>query len=486
MGDPLKQLEPRSLWQHFASLAAIPRPSRHEERVVAWLRELALGHDFRVRSDAIGNLVVDVPASAGRTAAPTVILQGHLDMVCEKNRGVEHDFMTDPILPRIDGDWVYATGTTLGADNGIGVAAALAVATDPEVAHGPLQLLFTLDEETGLTGAMQLDGSLLEGKILLNLDSEEDGILYVGCAGGADAHLYLDPERRAVSPGSSPARLEIAGLRGGHSGMNIVENRGNAIKLLVRVLGSASDAGIAFDLASLAGGRMHNAIPREAVALLQIAAGAEERLREVIADRLAAFRTELAGIDDELRIDLTPTDPFPEVLSEDSKRNLLDFLLALPHGVLAMSAAIPGMVQTSNNLAAVTEQAGRIRIVTSGRSDVAASLEAVMATVAAAGRLAGADVETHDGYPGWKPDMGSPVVEVVKQVYTAVWKQEPVVTSVHAGLECGLLAEKVPGLDMISFGPQIEGAHSPDERVRIPSVEIFWKALTRVLDSLSA
>ena len=485
MGDPLGELTPRSLWQHFASIAAIPRPSKHEERIVAWVRELAARHDFRVRSDAIGNLVIDVPASAGREGAATVILQSHLDMVCEKNRGVEHDFMKDSIRPRIDGDWVYATGTTLGADNGIGVAAALAVATDPAVVHGPLQLLFTLDEETGLTGAMQLDGTLLAGKTLLNLDSEEDGILYVGCAGGADAHLHLDPERRRASPGAASWRLEVAGLRGGHSGMNIIENRGNAIKLLCRVLAAAADDGVAFDLASISGGRMHNAIPREAAATLQFAAGGEDRLRQVIARQLDAFRTELRGIDDELRIEFSPTDAVDEVLTEDSKHRLLGLLLALPHGVLAMSAAIPGMVQTSNNLAAVTQQSGRIRIVTSGRSDVAASLESVMLSVAAAGRLAGAEVETHDGYPGWKPDMSSPVLEVVKQVYRELWKQDPVVTSVHAGLECGLLAEKAPGLDMISFGPQIEGAHSPDERVRIPSVEIFWNALTRVLDALS-
>jgi dipeptidase D len=484
MSDPLADLEPRSLWQHFSSIASIPRPSKHEEKIVAWVRSLAERRGIPVRSDATGNLVLDVPASPGREGAPIVILQAHLDMVCEKNRGVEHDLMNDPIRPRIDGEWVCASGTTLGADNGIGVAAALAATTDASVVHGPLQLLFTLDEETGLTGAQGLDSSLVDGTLLLNLDSEEDGVLYIGCAGGADSHLFLDLARQRPRAGGRPWRLELGGLRGGHSGMNINENRGNAIKLLCRVLMATIESGTELQLAGLRGGRMHNAIPREAEAVFHLPEGAEEAFRRILTDKRDEFRVQLAGVDDGLRIELEPTDDGGDVLTGEDRDRLLRLLLALPHGVLAMCADIPGLVETSANLASVSDQDGRIRIVTSSRSSVGPDLKAVLGSIAAAGGLAGAEVRTHDGYPGWKPNLDSPLVEVVRRVYAEVWQQEPVVTAVHAGLECGLLGERISGLDMISFGPQIEGAHSPEERVNIPSVGRFWTALVKVLDRL--
>ena len=478
-------LAPHSLWSHFAALAAIPRPSGREERVAAHVAEVGRSAGAEVKRDARGNVVLKIPASPGRAAAPPVILQSHLDMVCEKNKGVEHDFDRDPIRLRIDGDWVRATGTTLGADNGIGAAAALATATDRSVVHGPLELLFTLDEETGLTGAKGLDPSILSGHMLLNLDSEEDGVIYVGCAGGEDTLIDLPAALAAPAPGA-PRRLEVRGLRGGHSGLNIVENRGNALKLVARILDAAMADGIPFELASIGGGSKHNAIPREAEAIVVLAKEAGAAI-EALAGRLrAGFAVELAGVDDGLEIAWSEAPAPSRVLRPDDRDRLVRLLMALPHGVLGMSRDIPGLVETSSNLAVVAATSDGIRVVTSSRSSIASSLAGVLASIRDIASLAGAKVTRKDGYPGWKPDLGSKALAVVREVYRKRWAQEPHVTAIHAGLECGLLGEKIPGLDMVSFGPQIEGAHSPDERVLVPSVERFWGALGEVLDRLSA
>jgi len=486
MADPLASLVPRALWGHFASIAAIPRPSKQEQRVADWVLGLAAERGLATRRDTAGNIAIDVPASRGREAAPIVILQGHLDMVCEKNKDTEHDFVRDPIRPVLDGEWIRAQGTTLGADNGIGVAAALAAATDPALAHGPLELLLTIDEETGLTGAKDLDPALLRGRTLVNLDSEEDGKLFVGCAGGSDCHLTLAGQREPQIASSWTYQLDVRGLRGGHSGIQIHENRGNALKLLTRVLRAAAAAGVDVGLARIAGGSKHNAIPREAEAVLTLDPAEEGRLRGVIACMLEGFRDELAGIDDGLTVELAPAALDLPVLRQASRDRLLDLLSALPHGVLAMSRDIPGLVETSSNLAVCAEgDDGHVRIVTSSRSSVASALRAVVDTIRAAAHLAGAAIDVHDGYPGWKPDLRSPVLAATQEVFTELWGRAPEVTAVHAGLECGLLGEKIPGLDMISFGPQIEGAHSPDERVSIPSVERFYTALGRLLDRLS-
>ncbi len=486
MSVSLAELEPKSLWSVFASMAEVPRPSKHEERILAWARRIADDHRWKVISDAVGNLVIRVPATAGREQAPTVILQGHLDMVCEKNNDVDHDFMNDPIRPRIDGEWVYATGTTLGADNGIGVAAAIAAASDPTVEHGPLELLLTIDEETGLTGAMGLDATLLEGRILLNMDSEEDGKLFVGCAGGADCHLYVDPQRQDPSPGAEPVRLSVRGLRGGHSGMDIHENRGNALRLLQRVLLAAIQSGIAIEMKSLEGGSKHNAIPREASAEVHLPAGTRDKFQGVVDRMFEAFRTELLGVDEGLKIDVDGAVAPGKALSTSETSRVLNLLAALPHGVLGMSSDVPGLVETSSNLAAVEAVGSKLRIITSSRSSVNSLIAATLDSIRAAGELAGASVEMHDGYPGWKPNMDSPVLAATKRVFAHLWGGEPEVTAIHAGLECGLLGERVPGIDMISFGPQIEGAHSPEERVHIASVGRFWNALQGVLDELAS
>ena len=485
MPEVLKALEPSFVWQHFEALTRIPRASGHEEAAAAYVREVAKAHGFPVEADAVGNVVVRVPASPGKEGAPVVALQGHLDMVCEKNKDVSFDFEKDPIVPEIRGEWVHARGTTLGADNGIGVAAALAVATQPGVVRPPLELLFTVDEETGLTGAQRLQGSLLRARTLLNLDSEEDGVLFVGCAGGTDTTLTLPTGRVGHEPGDRAFKLEVSGLRGGHSGLSIVENRGNAIKVAAHALFTALERGIGFQVASFHGGGKHNAIPREAEALLYVAPGEEQRLQEVVEETLRGFQDVLKGVDDGLAMRLTPMGDGRRVLQPPTVERLLRLLVALPHGVLAMSRAIPGLVETSSNLAVVETTDSTVRIVTSSRSSVAPSLAAVLAQIRAQATLAGADAELTNAYPGWKPDLSSPVLGVVRRVYGQVFGREPQVTAIHAGLECGLIGEKVPGIDMVSFGPQLEGVHSPDERVNVPSVGRFYDALRRVLAELA-
>ena len=486
MSDVLAQLSPRSVWAHFLALAAIPRPSGREERAVAFVTGIGESVGAKIVRDARGNVVLRVPATAGREEAPPIIVQTHLDMVCEKNRNVAHDFEHDPIRPRLEGEWVHATGTTLGADNGIGVAAALAAATDTSVKHGPLELLFTLDEETGLTGAKALDPKILTGRMLLNLDSEEDGVIFVGCAGGEDTLIDIRPEFKA--PGFRGPALHVAvdGLRGGHSGLNIVENRGNALKLLARLLSALVEQGVPFDLATVAGGSKHNAIPREAEAVIVPAPDSKARIEAVTATTLAAFRVELAKIDEGVRVAWTEAPEPKRVLSLSDRDRLLRLLIGLPHGVLGMSPDIPGLVETSSNLAVVADHEGGLRVVTSSRSSVAPTLAYVLTQVRAIAAMSGASVTLKDGYPGWKPNLDSKALAVVREVYTARWKKAPHVTAIHAGLECGLLGEKIPGLDMVSFGPQIEGAHSPDERVNVPSVGRFFEAFSDVLDRLSA
>ena len=486
MPHAVAELSPASLWSRFDSLTTIPRPSRREERVRAWVLEWAATHEFETRQDAIGNIVVRVPATSGREDAPIVVLQSHLDMVCEKNKGVEHDFDVDPIRTSIQEGWVVAEGTTLGADNGIGVAAAMAAAVDPEVQRGRLELLFTTDEETGLTGAAQLDPAIVDGRILLNLDTEEDDVLCIGCAGGADTLLALALERAAATGSTRGRRLTVSGLRGGHSGMEIHQNRGNAVRLLARILEDANQRGIAFEMHDIECNALSNAIPREAECLLGIAQDDLSAWDEHLQGWRTTLATELAGIDEGLRIEFSETDLQGDPMSSASSLCLLRLLLALPHGVLAMSTTIPGLVESSSNVATVTCERESVSIVASSRSSLAPALASIRASIRSAAHLAGAAVTVADSYDGWQPNPRSAVTEVLREVYSTVWGKPPKVEAVHAGLECGLLGQRIPDLDMISFGPTIEGAHSPDERVEIASVERFWRALVLALDRLSA
>lgn len=482
----VSDFEPRPLWAHFDRILAIPRPSKQEEAMRRYVVEVAERKGLPHRSDAAGNLVVSKPGTPGREGAPTTILQSHLDMVTEKNSDVAHDFDRDPIEPRLEGEYLYATGTTLGADNGIGVAAMLALLEADDVAHGPLELLFTVDEETGLTGANQLDPALLSGRRLLNLDSEEEGAVTVGCAGGRNTQLTVPLERAAAPAGSVALEVALAGLKGGHSGVDIHLQRGNAVKLLARTLVAA--AGRApFRLASLTGGNKHNAIPREAKALVLLAPEARAAFVEAVEREAAAIGAEYRPADPDLRVQVgEAAAPGTDAWTEEATRRVLALLEALPHGVLAMSYDIPGLVETSANVATVAAANGSLSVLMSLRSSVASALDATARRVRATGGLAGAQVTENDGYPGWKPDLASPVLAVVRRVHERTLGSDPEIKAIHAGLECGIIGEKVPGTDMISFGPQIENPHSPDERVHVASVERFWKLLRATLEELAS
>ena len=488
MSSPLDKLEPRLIWKHFDAIRQVPRPSKHEERiaehVVGWGKSVGLA----TGRDATGNVLVKVPATPGHEKAPVIVLQGHLDMVPEKNSDVTFDFEKDAIQVRVVGDYVYATGTTLGADNGIGVATAMAVAEDPAVVHGPLELLFTVDEETGLTGATQLDPGLLSGRTLINLDTEEDAALYIGCAGGADTHAAFTVTREDALASTVPVRISVRGLRGGHSGVDIHENRGNALKFLVRTLAAVRRAGIEFGIVSIAGGSKHNAIPREADAVVRVATSSEGALRATVNEAARVLKEEFGEIDPGQRLECATLAELPEnrkVFIRFDNERLLDALLACPHGVLAMSRAVPGLVETSNNLAVVTTEGNAVNVVTSSRSSVMPSLAATTEQVGAAFRLGGAEVEHLEGYPGWKPNPNSIVLNRALAVYEREFGAKPAVKAIHAGLECGLIGEKYPGMDMVSMGPQIESPHSPDERVQISTVGRFYRLLAETLKELA-
>jgi dipeptidase D len=488
MSSPLESLEPALLWKHFDTIRNTPRPSKHEEKIVAKVKSWASERGFEVLEDAAGSLTIKVPATPGHENAPTVILQGHLDMVCEKNSDVEHDFMTQGIDVEVVGDWVQAKGTTLGADNGIGVAAAMAVADDPEVVHGPLELLCTIDEETGLTGAKDLDPSIVSGRIMLNLDTEEDGAVYIGCAGGADTIAMLKTARRTASLGSVPVKVSVTGLRGGHSGLNIIENRGNAIKLTTRVLLAAIEEGIELDLVSIDGGDKHNAIPREAFAVCRVDKSRIGALSTVAESCATDFREEFEPTDPGLAVsvdELDDDDTRRSVLNVHARDRLLRVLDGMSHGVHSMSRDVPGLVETSNNLAVVKNHGDHAEINVSYRSSVMPALFAVRRQVDSIFRQAGAEVHVEDAYPGWKPNPNSPIVQKTCEVYEKLFGEKPEIKAIHAGLECGLLIEKVPGMDVVSIGPQIENAHSPEEKVQISSVQKFYKHLAAVLEELS-
>ncbi len=480
----VSELSPTQLWGHFDRILTIPRGSKNEERIAAYVISVAQRRGLEHERDATGNIVVRKPAAPGVSSDEPTALQCHLDMVNEKNEEVDHDFEKDPIAPRRDDGYLLATGTTLGSDNGIGVAASLALMESQDVRHGPLEFLFTVDEVTGLTGAAGLQPGFLRARRLVNLDTEEEGALYVGCAGGAGVDIELELEYEPAARGTRARSVKLKGLRGGHSGVDIHLQRANANKLLARALAGAAGRQ-EFRLAHFQGGNMHNAIPREASALVVLPADGEAAFREALEGELAALREEFAGAEPDFTWIVEAADPPGEVLAPDAHRRLLNLVTALPHGVHSYSYDIPELVETSCNLATVRMEDGRALLHVSNRSSVASALDGVQRQVAAVGRLAGAAVRYDEGYPGWKPDMQSELLAVARRVYGECFGKEPEVKAVHAGLECGIIGEKYPGMDMISLGPQIEFPHSPDERVKIDSVGDFYRALARILEELA-
>ena len=483
---PVEQLEPKSLWQAFYRLTQIPRPSGHEEKVCAWLMDWAKEHGFSAKQDSVGNVYIDVPASKGKESAPRIILQGHVDIVGEQETDRNHNFETDPLDVSVDGDKVTARGTTLGADNGIGVAAGLAAATDESVVHGPMTLLFTIDEERGLKGAAGINPEWLDAAYLLNLDSEDEAVIFVGCAGGADTVLGLPIKKGQALADAATAELSLSSLKGGHSGLEIHLGRGNAIKLLTRVLRKLA-AEDAVALESLSGGTRRNAIPRDAVARIQVPNAKKDLAEKIASEMQDLFREELATKDADVTVSLNWTNAAPgQAWTQETLGQCLNLLTALPHGVLGMSMELPGVVETSTNLATVEEQDGTLKVGCSSRSSVGTILEEVQASVAAIGKLADCSITVEDGYPGWKPNMQAKLLEVARTTMSEVFGKPVEVTAIHAGLECGLLSERLPKVEMISFGPDIEGAHTPEEAVSIPSTKRFWDAFKALLAKLSA
>ncbi len=481
----VSDLEPKSLWRHFDQILTIPRGSKEEDRIRAYVVDHAEKLELPFQVDGTGNVVVSKPATEGCEDSPIIILQSHLDMVNEKNSDVDHDFDQDPIQPREDGDYLTASGTTLGSDNGIGLSAMLAIMEADDMVHGPLELLFTVDEETGLTGASNLDPEMLQGRRLINLDSEEEGSLCVGCAGGADSALSLPISKMPAPEGSVTLKVELKGLKGGHSGIDIHLQRGNATQLLTRALWAVGQD-TAFHLASLEGGNKHNAVPREASAVVVLADQDRAAFEAAITGTLEAIQEEFRPVEPGAQFSISQIEVPDEVWDHDSTGKVMALVVALPHGVISMSYDIPGLVETSTNLATVKPQNGTVEIGLSSRSSVASALEALRQRIRSAASLAGASVEEGDGYPGWKPDLQSELLQVVRQVHERDLGTDPKIEAIHAGLECGLIGEMIPGMDMISFGPQIEFPHSPDERVHVASVDRFFKLLAATLEDLAS
>jgi dipeptidase D len=406
-------------------------------------------------------------------------------MVCEKNRGVEHDFENDPLDIYIDGEWVKARGTTLGADNGIGVAAALAVLESKDIEHGPIECLFTLDEETGLTGATSLKKGWLKGDILINMDSEEEGSFYIGCAGGVNTQANFKLKTEKSPRNYSSFEVKVEGLKGGHSGLEIHSGLGNAIKVLTRLLWTyGNDKKI--NLASINGGNKHNAIPREAYAFVLVPKADEKNFKKFVAKYNDTVKAEYSSVEPDLKVYLEKVKTPERVIDTKTQRNLLNSLYACPHGVVKMSPDIPGLVETSTSLAVITTEAKRINIVTSQRSSVASEINDIRNMVSSVFILAGSEIVNNDGYPGWQPDIHSGILEVFKKSFESLYGKEPEIKAIHAGLECGIIKEKYPNMDMISFGPTMFGVHSPDERLKIDTVPKFWEQLTTVLKNIPA
>lgn len=481
----MKNLQPKSLWENFYSLTQIPRPSGKKEEISAFLANYGRSLGLETIVDEIGNVIIRKPASAGYENHPGVILQGHMDMVPQKNSDKVFDFEKDPIEAYVEdnGEWVTANGTTLGADNGIGVATAMAILADKNVVHPPLEAFFTVDEETGMYGAFALKGGLLQGKTLLNLDSESEGELYMGCAGGVDTTARFDFEPVETEEGDVALRVSIKGCKGGHSGCDINLQRANAIKLLFRFLKDAV-ANYEARLAYVEGGSLRNAIPREASAIITIPADGLDEMKQLVADYEDLFIREFDGVEDNISFTAEDVECPKTELPEDTQDFLIHAITLCPHGVYRMIPEMPDIVETSNNLAMIGMENNRIMVMCLTRSSVESRKEELRQIIQSAFALAGAETEFTGSYPGWKPNLHSHILEVMKGVYQKEFGNTPRIITIHAGLECGIIGRNYPGMDMISFGPTIEHPHSPDERVNIATVQKFYHFLLATLKQL--
>lgn len=474
----IKNLSPEIVWGIFDEITQVPRPSKKEEKIRLWLIDFAKKHNLECNVDATGNVLMRKPATPGREDRPTIVMQGHIDMVCEKNSDVCHDFENDPIETYIDGDWCKAKGTTLGADNGIGVALSLAALIDDSYEHGPLEALFTYDEETGMSGANALEAGFMTGKTLINLDSEDENQIFIGCAGGMDTLATFRYTPTAAPANLYYATVKVSGLLGGHSGGDIHLGHANANKILTRFLLTQPD----LVLASIKGGNLRNAIAREAEATFGIPAANRDNMMCTLNQLIATIEGEVGDIEKGFKMTIETVDAPQTIIEPAVATRLLQALQACPHGVMGMSRSMPGLVETSTNLASVKMiEEGVIAVETSQRSSVESEKVDIANTVETVFRLAGAEVCHRSSYPGWKPNIESPIMKVCQSAYRDLTHEEPEIMAIHAGLECGLFLTKYPDMDMVSIGPTMCGVHSPDERLFIPSVGRFWSFLKEVL-----
>jgi dipeptidase D len=484
MNEHLLELEPSSIWTYFREILAIPRPSKKEEKIIKYLLDFGKKHQLETIQDEVGNVLIRKPATLGMENRKSVVLQSHIDMVCEKNSDKEHDFEKDPIETFIKDGWVYANRTTLGADDGIGVAAQLAILASDDIKHGPIECLFTVDEETGLSGAFGLQPDFLKSEILLNLDSEDEGQLFIGCAGGQDTLAWLPYDLEAAPEAHKAYKVMISGLKGGHSGDDINKGLGNANKMLNRFLWTYREQ-CELKLHNFDGGNLRNAIAREAYAIILV----PERSSQFLVAEVKGFEEMLRNAfhvtEPNLMLSIEETDVPETVIDSDSFMELCNAIYACPHGVIAMSQEIDDFVETSTNLASVKfVDDNEIKITTSQRSSVESEKNDATNMVTSVFKLAGGRTKTSDGYPGWTPNPSSAIVDLTVKHYKELFKTEPEVLAIHAGLECGLIGDKYPQMDMISYGPTIKGAHSPDERLEIESVRKFWDLTIDVLKNI--
>lgn len=469
----------------FEEITKIPRCSKHEDKICAWLVNWAKAHNFEATKERVGNLVINVPASPGYEDAPITILQGHMDMVCEKTPDSDHDFSKDPIKLVYDGDWLTADKTTLGADNGIAIAMALTAALAKDIVHPPLELLFTVDEETGLTGANALEPGFVKGKILINLDSEDEGVFTVGCAGGINTYSTVPFKFEDVPAGYKQHKIVAGGMKGGHSGIDIAMEKANAIKVIARIIDQIKKK-VDLRVADIQGGRAHNAIPRDCESVVFIPKNDWEKAKKIVAETEKTLKIEFKNTDPDLKITITESSEgnFTKAMTASDTQRLIDFIYAVPHGVDAMSTDINGLVETSNNLANIKVEDGVVKVLTSQRSSIVSRLNALSARIEATARLAGGEGRSGDGYPPWPPNMASPLLDKSKKLYEKMYNKKPVVEVIHAGLECGIIGDKNPGMDMISIGPDLKNPHSPDEKIRISAIGKVWDFLVELLKEM--
>ncbi|MFI3315861.1 MAG: aminoacyl-histidine dipeptidase [Rikenellaceae bacterium] len=482
MENKLSELAPQNVWKHFFAMCNIPHVSKHEEAISKYVIEFAEKNGIECHVDEVGNVLLRKPATEGMEGRKAIVLQGHLDMVAQKNGDKDFDFLTDPISPYIDGEWLTADGTTLGADNGIGVAASLAIMEDDSLTHGPIEALFTIDEETGMTGAFGLQPGFLQGEILLNLDSEDEGELYVGCAGGVDAMCYLPIKREAVGEGFTTFTIELKGLKGGHSGLEIILQRGNANKALSRIIGECSKV-CNLRVVSLQGGDVRNAIPRESAGVVAVEnssiAAFESKANEIV----AAIIEELKEREDSITMSITKSDVTMSPLDQSSSKTLINLINVHPNGVIRMSDSLEGLVETSINLGVIKTQEDKIECIALIRSSSDRAKDYLASQIESLYELAGGKASMDGSYSGWIPNMESSILQTMKEGYKAMYGKTPEVKAIHAGLECGIIGGVYHDMDMISLGPTIRYPHSPDEKVNIQSVEKFYNFLTTTVSN---